>query len=83
MLLIGVEDFLQQREALFLRRAREGLERAAGRGNRLVDIGLGAQADAGIGLFIGRIDDVERLGRDGVDPFAVDIELKGGIFGPG
>ncbi len=76
MLLIGVEDFLQERKAFFLRRAREGLERAPSRGDRFVDIGLGAQADAGIGLFIGRIDDIERLGRDGVDPFAVDIEIS-------
>ena len=45
-------------------------------GDRLVDVGGGAERDAREGLFGGGIDDVEGLGRDRVHPFAVDIELK-------
>ena len=74
--LVDRDDLAEQGEALFARGAREGLERLAGGGDRLVDIGLGAERDAREGFFVGRVDDVDRLGRDGVHPFAVDVELK-------
>src|SRR5690606_26450369 len=74
-LVVALEDALQERQALDMRRAREGLESRLCRGNRLVHVGRGADGYASEWLFRGRVDDVERLRHDWRHPVAVDVEL--------
>ena len=74
-LLVEVEDRAQQVEALLARAVAEAREGGAGGGDGAVDVGGAADRDLGVG-FLGRgIDDVQQLGRDRFDPFAVDVEL--------
>ena len=74
--LVGPDDLLEQRDALFTRGARERLEGFAGGGDGLVHVRRAAQADACIGFFGGGIDDVERLRLRGGDPATVDVEFE-------
>jgi len=73
--LVGLDDLLEQRDALLARRDREGLERLARCGDRLVDVGLGADGHIVHRLFGGRIDHGNRLHDSRVDLGAVDIEF--------
>ena len=52
---------------------REGLFRRCNGG---IDIGRAADADAPCHLLGRRIDDVERLGRNGIDPSTADVEFS-------
>ncbi len=67
--------FDKQRDALLAAGLRKGLERALGGGDRLVDIGLGAERNLVHRLFGRWIDDRRGLLDDGIDPGAVDVEL--------
>ena len=66
---------VEQRDALLAAGLRIGLERAPGGGDRLVDVGLGAERNLIHRLFGRRIDDGRGLLDGGIDPGAVDVEL--------
>src|SRR3546814_9405853 len=67
-LLIFLDDAVQQLEAFFARRLREALESGLRRGDRVVDVGGGAEHD-GRGRFLGRgVDHVVELAALAVDP---------------
>src|SRR3546814_9630318 len=71
-LLIFLDDAVQQLEAFFARRLREALESGLRRGDRVVDVGGGAEHD-GRGRFLGRgVDHVVELAALAVDPLAAD-----------
>ena len=66
---------VEQRDALLAAGLRIGLEGAPGGGDRLVDVGLGAERNLIHRLFGRRIDDGRGLLDDGIDPGAIDVEL--------
>ena len=75
--LIDGGDPLEERDPLFAGAPAEGLERAAGRGDRAIDVRRRAGADARDELLGRRIDDVQRFRLSGRrDPPSVDVELQ-------
>ena len=75
-LLVLGDDAFEQRDALGhggLRIAGKGLAR---RLHGPVDIGRRTHRDAPGRLLGGRVDDVDALGRDRIDPGPVDVELQ-------
>ena len=75
-LLIDLNDLLHQREAFFLAGARPGGKSFLRGGNRLVHVGSRAQRNLCEGFFVRRVDDIERFGRNGVDPLPVNVEFQ-------
>ena len=73
--LVGGEDALHERQALLTRGARVRIEGAARRGDGEVHILGAAHRDQARHRFIGRVDDLEFLGLDRVDPSTIDVEL--------
>ena len=69
-------DAHEQVHALLARGLGPGLERLAGGLHGAVHILGAAERNAAGDGFGGGIDDVERLGRNRVDPFAIDVELQ-------
>ena len=74
--LVDLQHLGQQGQALFAAGARVALERATRGGHSLVHIGGRSHADAGNGLLVGGIDDLQAARADRIHPLAVDIELQ-------
>ena len=74
--LIRSEQLLEHLDAFLARRLREGLEGLLGCRYGAIDVFGRAHGDLADGLFRCRIDDVQRLLADRVDPLAVDVELQ-------
>ena len=66
---------VEQRDALLAAGLRIGLEGALGGGDRLVDVGFGAERNLIHRFFGRRIDDGGGLLDGGIDPGAIDVEL--------
>ena len=75
-LLVDRDDLVEQVGAVLFRGRGKGRERGLGGGDGLVDIGLRADRDAGVGLFGGRVLDVQRARGHRIDPFAIDVEFQ-------
>src|SRR5262249_36587077 len=73
--LVFGEDRLQELEPLLAGRAAKAREGPARGGHGAVDIGGAADGDLGVGFLGRRIDDVEELRLDRIDPVTVDVEL--------
>ncbi|OIQ68680.1 hypothetical protein GALL_497260 [mine drainage metagenome] len=73
--LVDFDDLRQQRDTLLAAGLRIGLEGAFGRGDGLVNIGLGAERNLIHRLFGRRIDNRSGFFDDGIDPGAIDVEL--------
>jgi hypothetical protein len=65
----------QQLGTLLARGLRPAIERLARGIDRSVDVGRGRSRDRSHRLFGGRVDDLDALGADRVDPLAADEEL--------
>ncbi|MPN39193.1 hypothetical protein SDC9_186721 [bioreactor metagenome] len=74
--LVDLQHLGQQGQALFAAGARVALEGAARGSHGLVHVGGRAHADAGDGLLVGGIDDVQAARADRIHPLSVDIELQ-------
>ena len=75
-LLVFGGDALQKIDAFLAAGLREGGERLARGLGGLIDVGGGAHGDLASHFFIGGIDHIQRLGRHGIDPSAVDVEFQ-------
>lgn len=56
------------------------VESLAGSSHGKVDILLGTLVDLGDDFLVGRVDDIELLLVDGLDPFAIDVAGGGGLL---
>ena len=73
----GIGDLEQDQAAILRRRLAPGLERLVGGLDRPVDVLVGGRRHLGDHLAVGRVLDVERLARRGVDELAADELLVG------
>ena len=75
-LLVLLDDALQELDALGAAGAGEALERGACGFHRKIDVRSRAQADPSSDALGRRIDHVQGLRRDRIDPGAVDVEFQ-------
>ena len=75
-LLINRDDALQQVMPFGRARTRVAPERALRRRDGLVHVCFRSERNLRDGVFVGRIDHVNRVRHAGIDPYAVDVELQ-------
>jgi hypothetical protein len=74
--LVDLEDSFQQVASFLDRGSRKVIKRIACCGRRAIDVRRGSERDPADRLLAGRVDDVEVMTLDRIDPLSSDVELS-------